>query len=275
MGVTRASQTALMVAGFRARATGQGLCADPWAILLAGDEGLALAARFEAGGWADGELWLGMRTAYIDDVVQRALDDGVRQVVVLGAGFDTRAARMARAGVRFWEVDQPASQAEKRSRIARIPGYPADAATFVQCDFEAEDFLDRLTAAGLDAAVPAVIVWEGVTMYLPEAVVRATLRRLAHGCHPRSTVVFDHVARAFAERRVKQAEAVELHAHLDHVGEPLRFGSDDVLPLLYEEGFRYVRTTTFDAIALERTGTYERSRGFRFQYITVASRQAP
>ncbi|MBW1762713.1 MAG: class I SAM-dependent methyltransferase [Deltaproteobacteria bacterium] len=92
----------------------------------------------------------------------RALDRGVRQVVVLGAGLDTRAARLAREGVRFFEVDQPASQVDKCERLSRFDAYPMDAATFVPCDFERDDFVQLLEAAGLDGGSPVCFVWEGV-----------------------------------------------------------------------------------------------------------------
>src|SRR5215471_6129398 len=96
-----ASQTALMVCAYRARATRaeRPLLVDPWAAALAGDEGEALArsmdVRFPPMG-----LWLALRVAYLDRLVALAVDRlGARQIVILGAGYDTRAARLPRAGV--------------------------------------------------------------------------------------------------------------------------------------------------------------------------------
>ena len=63
-------------------------------------------------------------------------------------------------------------------------------------------------------------------------------------------------------------EAVEL---VERLGEPIRFGTDDPLPLLYESGFRHVRTSSFDEMCLSLTGTYERDRAFRFQHIALCS----
>ena len=118
---------------------------------------------------------MGLRTRYLDDCVTRALHRGVRQVVILGAGLDTRAARLGREAVRFFEVDQPASQADKRERLSRFEAYPMDAATFVPCDFERDDFVELLETAGLDRKSPACFVWEGVIYYLLEAAARTTL----------------------------------------------------------------------------------------------------
>ena len=90
------------------------------------------------------ELWLALRVAYLDRLVGLAVDRlSIRQVVILGAGYDTRAARLPRAGVRFFEVDHPATQAAKRERLAQLDGYPVDAATLRDL---------RLRARGSDRA---------------------------------------------------------------------------------------------------------------------------
>src|SRR5262245_39655472 len=113
-----ASKTALMVCAYRARASkwAKPLFVDPFAEALAGADGEAIAARLDPKFPPMG-LWLALRVAYLDRVVQRAIDDlSIRQVVILGAGYDTRAARMPRSGVRFFEVDHPATQAAKRDK---------------------------------------------------------------------------------------------------------------------------------------------------------------
>ncbi|MBW2210486.1 MAG: class I SAM-dependent methyltransferase [Deltaproteobacteria bacterium] len=163
-----ASRTAIMVAAHRGRASAgpNAICHDPWALGLAGLEGEALSLRWDEH-FPSMVLWMALRTRYIDDCVTRALDRGVRQVVVLGAGLDTRAARLAREGVRFFEVDQPASQVDKCERLSRFDAYPMDAATFVPCDFERDDFVQLLEAAGLDGGSPVCFVWEGVIYYQP------------------------------------------------------------------------------------------------------------
>jgi len=117
--------------------------------------------------------YLGARTLFFDDVVTRALDDGARQVVVLGAGYDTRAWRMARPHVEFFEVDEPATQADKRSRA------PAGGPRFVAAKIGVDDIARVLTNAGFDARSPTVFTVEGLTMYLPESVVNSLLATLA------------------------------------------------------------------------------------------------
>jgi methyltransferase (TIGR00027 family) len=220
-------------------------------------------------------LYLALRTRTFDDEVRRAIEGGVRQVVILGAGLDTRAARLASAGVRFFEVDHPATQADKRERLASVAGYPLEAATFVTCDFEHEDFLDRLAAAGHRASEPSIFVWEGVVYYLTEDAVRATCRRIAGGCHPATRLVLDLVGKRFARGEMRDASDQRAHELVSEMGEPIRFGTDDPLPLLYECGFRFVDVRSFDELALAYTGTYERERKMRFQSVLLASVVAP
>lgn len=269
-----ASTTAVLVAGYRARATARGdaLCHDPWAARLAGSEGEHLSRDFDAV-QPHMELWIGLRTAHLDARVLAHTRRGpARQVVILGSGLDTRAARLAHAGVRFFEVDQAASLADRRRRIAALADYPAEAATQVACDFERDDFLERLLAAGFDAEAPAVIVWEGVSYYLGEPAVRATLGRIATGCHPRTAVLFDLVGKKMAEGSARHADDLATRDHVARFGEPIRWGTNDVLPLLFELGYRRVSVRTFDEVGLNRTGTYDRERKWRFQFLAEASR---
>ncbi|MGH7284194.1 MAG: class I SAM-dependent methyltransferase [Polyangiaceae bacterium] len=272
--MSRASRTARMVAAYRARATAKedAICTDPWAARLAGEEGFAIAKKYDDV-YPHMELWTAVRTAFIDAQV-RELTKGekISQIVLLGAGFDTRAARLAIPGARFFEVDQPASHDEKQNGLAALTDYPVANATYVTCDFEKEDFIERLRASAFDAGAPALFIWEGVTPYLTEAAVRSTLRRIATGVHPESMVIFDHLRRKIVAGEARDPKDLESRAFVADLGEPLRFGVDYPLPFLYEEGFRSVRTFTFDEICLELTGTYERERAFRFQGLVIAGR---
>jgi methyltransferase (TIGR00027 family) len=247
---------------------------DPWAAALAGEEGARLASELDAV-FAHMELWTAVRTAYIDAKVARYTSppSSFRQVVLLGAGLDTRAARLAKAGVRFFEVDHPDTQADKRRRLAALPGYPIDAASFIECDFEADDLMERLAAGGVDASAPALILWEGVVPYLREAAVRATLRTIAGRLHPRSVVVFDHLLKKQADATA--AKNAPAQGFVGDLGEPILFGTNDPLPMLFEEGFRHVRSVSFDDACLTLTGTYLRERQFRFQRMVTASVTPP
>ena len=142
------------------------------------------------------------------------------------------------------------------------------------CNFEREDPIERLTATGFAASEPALVIWEGVVPYLTEAAVRATATRLATGLDPRSLVAFDFVGKKLAAGQTLSAEDQQTRAYVGELGEPIRYGTDDLLPLLYECGFRWVRSLDFNELALEMLGDYQRDRQFRFQHIALAVGEA-
>jgi methyltransferase (TIGR00027 family) len=272
-----ASKTALMVCAYRARASRwqKPLFVDPWAEQIAGSDGHDIAKRLDQR-FPPMETWLALRVAYLDRLVHLAVDRlSIRQVVILGAGYDTRAARLPRAGVTFFEVDHPATQAAKRERLGKLDNYPVDAARYVTCNFEREDPIERLTANGFDTREPALVIWEGVVPYLTEAAVRATATRLASGLDPRSLVAFDFVGKKLAMGQNLSEADQQTREYVGELGEPIRYGSDDILPLLYDCGFRWVRQLDFNELALEMLGDYQRDRQFRFQHLALAAVRTP
>jgi len=271
-----ASQTALMVAAYRGRATNQypAICNDPWAASFAGADGLTIAEKTDAL-YGHMELWIALRTHYLDSSLQRYSQTGIDQVVILGAGLDTRSARIKRPDQNYYLVDHPASQADRQARIETHGSYPEDTATTVPCDFEHQSFVDQLVAHGFDTSQPAVIVWEGVIYYLQEAAARHTLTQIASRLHPNSVLLFDYLSRRLVEAQQVSREDEALVEQLVGLGEPLKFGLNDPTPLLAESGFRHVRTASFDEIALAATGTYQRDRQFRFQHVATASVEQP
>src|ERR1700761_5137361 len=118
--------------------------------------------------------YLRARTAFFDRVTLDALADGTTQVVTGGAGYDGRALRYARPGVRWFEVDHPATQADKLERLSRL-NLATGHIRFVPADFTADPVARPLLDAGLDPARPALFLFEGVAVYLGEAGTRRVL----------------------------------------------------------------------------------------------------
>ncbi len=118
--------------------------------------------------------YLAARTSFFDRVVVAAIGRGVRQIVVGGAGYDGRALRYAKPGIRWFEVDHPATQRDKRDRLERL-GIAAPHVRFVEADFTRDPVADRLAAAGLDAEAPSLFLLEGVAVYLELAVLETVL----------------------------------------------------------------------------------------------------
>ncbi len=125
--------------------------------------------------------YLAARTAFFDRIVVGSLDRGMRQVIVGGAGYDGRALRYAKPGVRWFEVDHPVTQADKRERLDRL-GIAAAHVRFVPADFARDPVPDLLLGSGLDVTAPGLFLLEGVAVYLEPAVVEQVLdqfRRVA------------------------------------------------------------------------------------------------
>lgn len=128
---------------------------------------------------------LAARVRWHDGRIIEAMDAGIDQVVVLGAGYDSRAWRLARQGVRFFELDHPVTQEDKRRRA------PSLGPTYVPADLRSDDAGEALVAGGLDPSRAALLVVEGVTMYLAEDVVRRQFRSLADASGPESRLSVD------------------------------------------------------------------------------------
>jgi methyltransferase (TIGR00027 family) len=133
-----------------------------------------------------------LRVATIDVELKAAVATGCRQVVLLGAGLDTRAYRMpALADAVVYEVDHPATQAYKRRKASPLAPL-ARSVTYVPVDFESSSLAERLAATTFRADAPTVWVWEGVLMYLTDAAVRATLADIARCSAAGSTLIANY-----------------------------------------------------------------------------------
>ena len=180
--------------------------------------------------WFIDRRWPGVRTSVvartrlIDETIGAALGDGAEQLVVLGAGFDSRAWRMpGLRGVAVFEVDHPDTQAAKRAALSRAPGAPPDPVRFVATDFHERDLAAAMAAAGFREAARSLILWEGVTNYLTEAAVDATLRWCARAAQG-SWLLFTYVHRDILTRPSAFVGTKQLFAALDRAGEKFTFG---------------------------------------------------
>jgi methyltransferase (TIGR00027 family) len=132
------------------------------------------------------------RTRLIDDIASEGAPT-VSQVVILGAGFDTRAHRLpALAGVPVFEVDHPATQAAKRSVVESL-GLSSAMVTYVAVDFERQSLEQQLRAAGLRTGMSTLFIWEGVTNYLSDSAVDETLLSIGRLAGPGGVLVFTYV----------------------------------------------------------------------------------
>jgi methyltransferase (TIGR00027 family) len=135
-----------------------------------------------------------LRTTMLDAAMDEALATGTRQIVILGAGFDSRGYRFRDrlTGIRFIEVDQGPTQEHKQQRVREILGQLPAEVRYVPVDFTKDDLLTQLTTAGYSPKERSLYIWEGVTMYLPEAAVMSTLKFIRDQSAPGSRVAFDY-----------------------------------------------------------------------------------
>jgi methyltransferase (TIGR00027 family) len=213
------------------------------------------------------------RTRAIDDAIAaevagRAID----QVVLLGAGFDSRAHRLqALRPSTVFEVDHPATQAEKRARCAAcdLPLHPV---VYVPVDFEKDDLVDALTAHGLRRDRSTLFLWEGVTNYLTAAAVDATLDAVVRAA-PSGTLVFTYVHAGALDGTAHFPEGDRWIRSVARLGEPWTFG---LLParvpeFLAERGFTLASDeSTADAGARLFPPTGRADRGSALYRIAVA-----
>ncbi|MGK5685456.1 class I SAM-dependent methyltransferase [Actinoplanes sp. URMC 104] len=136
------------------------------------------------------------RTRVIDDECRAALAAGLRQVVLVGAGMDTRPYRLpGMAAARVWELDLPAVQDAKKAALSRVLDGPPTHVRFAPIDLVARPVADVLRAAGADLGAPTLVVCEAVSMYVPDSAV-GNLLAYAGSLAPGSRLVLTYLSRA-------------------------------------------------------------------------------
>jgi methyltransferase (TIGR00027 family) len=168
------------------------------------------------------------RSRYAEDSLAESIRQGIRQYVILGAGFDTFAYRRPDLANRLqiFELDHPATQAIKRERVAAAGwAHPANL-HFVPVDFTGESLAVALERSPYRADQPSFFSWMGVSFYLAREVILDTLRSIASTAAPGSTVVFDylHTDAYDPEKAGKRMQQMQYMAA--QLGEPMKSGFD-------------------------------------------------
>lgn len=194
----QASRSALMVATLRAAhqlLDNPKLFDDPLALSILGPrheaEVRATPERFDNGILRILRMAMAIRSRLAEDELHNAIERGVRQYVVLGAGLDTSPYRQRRGGLRMYEVDHPATQAWKRSLLKQAGIREPETLRFVPVDFETDTLSAALETAGCRLDQPIFFSWLGVTLYLSCDAIFETLGFVA-GLPAGSAIVFDY-----------------------------------------------------------------------------------
>jgi methyltransferase (TIGR00027 family) len=218
--------------------------------------------------------YLAARTAFFDRAVTGAIDRGGRQIVTGAAGYDGRALRYARADVRWFEVDHPATQRDKLGRLERL-GITAPGVTFVEADFTRDPVADRLRAAGLDPAAPSLFLLEGVAVYLEAAVLENVLDQFRQVAAPGSRLAIS-VSGARAAGDGSRARA-RFQAAVAAMGEPVRstFAAGQAEALLARTGWQVAGRAPDGASRGTTAARRERLRSAGLLTATAGSRSGP
>jgi len=255
----QSSQSALGVAGFRAiesqKPEGSRICYDPYArafipsvtyVLLKLMIDSGLYERLGPGAMG----FIIIRERYIDDYLKTGLTEGLDQVVILGAGFDTRAYRIP--GIEkthVFEIDYPATQEVKRKGLKKVidplPGH----VTFVPMDFNTQSLDEQLQSAGYNEQAKTLFIWQGVTYFLEAKGVDSTLDFIANHSGPGSSLIFDYMYNEiFQDPNNSYGRLLKRSARMS--GEEYMFGIDrgQVEPFLARRGFRNVNSMTLDQL---------------------------
>jgi len=287
----RPSQTAEVVCLLRAtdqrRRPAQRILDDPYARWFLGPLASATLATWEASGRL-GDLaerlspgvttFVLVRHRYIDDRLAAALAGSrIRQIVILGAGYDTRAYRFAMAlgGRPVFEVDFPATSGRKARILARhARELPPSDVRRVEIDFQTQSLEERLLASGFEKGSASFFIWEGVSMYLTRDAVKATLRAITTLGGAGSELAMDFWYLVDAPDLLSTAYRASASA-LSLVGEPVTFGihPEDCTAFLERQGLRVAEVA--DAATLEARYVRDRRRVHPAMYLvhaTVAGR---
>jgi methyltransferase (TIGR00027 family) len=246
------SRTAFAAAGYRA--THQlfdkpVVLRDPHAIAILGAEAAKVSDDERVSQYVQASApmraQIVARSLFAEETLGHAVEGGVRQYVLLGAGLDTFAYRNPWPDVRVFEVDYPATGEWKRERLASAGIVAPPNVAYAGLDFEHEPLAAGLERAGFDLGKPAVFAWLGVTVYLTREAIEATLRSVA-ALAEGTEIVFDYGEPREQLPEMLQAKIQARMAMLAAAGEPWVsfFAPADMRALLAGAGFSEVEDLT-------------------------------
>jgi len=257
-GPSKTAETIAMVrVGESRRPEDERICYDPYAIRFISQKVLEFATnnpeKYRAFLVQSERLVPGARNSiiarvrYFDDVVNSSIGDGLEQLVILGAGYDTRAYRIeGLKNVRIFEVDQRATQKIKVEKIKEIFGSLPSHVTYVSVDIGVDKLGQRLLESGFDRSQKTLFIMEGLFMYLPPETVDETLSFIAQNSGRSSAIVFDYIPQSVVDGTCKLEAGKNWRKGVMDVGEPFQFGIKDgeIETFLTQRGFSKVRNVT-------------------------------
>ena len=226
------SGTAFVVAEFRAEENKEETpLYNDWVVELFLSADSRYAAGLVAASFPPAKDLVRIRTKYFDETLDRHILSDVRQVVILGAGLDTRAVRKQSSRVTYFEIDDAATLELKRQRYEQYR-VQADVA-FISGNYVTDGLIELLTRNGFDVDLPTYVIWEGNTMYLPLEKMKQTLTTLRRHvtCFQ---ISFDYMADSVISRTTGDQGITRLVESFAAMGAPWLTGIRDIRSLAHE-----------------------------------------
>lgn len=290
MKADKASQTAQYMALFRALETtlpaNKRLFADPFAVSFLEGK-LKLASRLSPLSFVrqyvqntlhkkiPGAFTSGIaRTRYIDDLLQQTIQQGAQQVLILGAGFDTRALRLdCLSGIPVIEIDHPNTARKKMATLQKKLGRLPNHVQYWQIDFNKESLHDLAARQQLNYSLPTTIIWEGVTNYLNEQAINSTFafaKQFATG----SFIIFTYVHQQVLVAPQTFFGAPQLLKDLDELEEHWTFGFEPSALSAYLDRYNLVLLEDFGASDYRDKYLPDRpEKGYEFYRVAFAAKR--
>jgi methyltransferase (TIGR00027 family) len=233
---------------------GERVCYDPYArALIPGGISFTLSKWVIESGLYDrmapgATAFVIARERYIDDYLISELAEGLDQVVILGAGFDTRAYRIpGMQKIRVFEIDHPDTQTEKLNRLKKVIDPLPVYVTFVPVDFNTQTLEECLHNSGYDEKAKTLFIWQGVTYFLTTKVIESTLAFISSHSGPGSTVIFDYFYNETVHDTTR-SDVKMMRRAARMTGEEYMFGIDQgqIEPFLVQRGFGNVHDATLE-----------------------------
>jgi methyltransferase (TIGR00027 family) len=254
-GIKNVSGTAFVVAEYRAEENSEvrPLYRDSVVGLFLNEETRRAAERV-AGGFPLVKDLVKIRTKYFDEMLEKQILSHVRQVVVLGAGLDTRAVRKPSTGLKYFEVDDPATLELKQTCYDQH-GIDANV-KFIPGNYVTDGLINLLQQNGFNFDLPTYFIWEGNTMYLPLEITKQILTQLRKHVK-RFRVSFDYMAEAVISKTTGDAGITRLVESFASMGAPWLSGIPDIRGLADELSLNVVEN--FKTADLHQAYWMERS----------------
>jgi methyltransferase (TIGR00027 family) len=213
------------------------------------------------------------RTRYIDDLLQKTINEGVKQVIILGAGFDTRSLRLDfLKNIQVIEIDHPDTAQFKIEKIKSFMGHLPLNVKYYQIDFNHESLNDLALKNNLDLDIPTTFIWEGVTNYLEQEAIDKTLEFVSKFSN-KSCIIFTYINKLVLDNPSSFQSTEKYHSILEDNEEKWTFGFNPEKLQDYLNKFNLTVIEDLGAVEYRQRYLAERKnllQGYEFYRVVIA-----